>query len=114
MKLPRGRRGALAAGAAVICVCAPVLILVDAPPGLRFAAVLALFCVGPGAAVLPFDRPRSQALEGGLVVGTSLAVAAVSAQLLLWLGWEPRTATVVLSVMCLAGLAAGTLTARAD
>jgi hypothetical protein len=73
----------------------------------RAAAALGLFAVAPGVAALPIVGSRSAPAEVGLVVGTSLAVCALGAQAMLWLGvWSPGAATWTLAVLCLLGLAA--------
>jgi hypothetical protein len=85
--------------AAAACVAAPLAVALDAPPMLRFVCVLLLFCFGPGAALVPLLRGS---MEIGLVVGTSLGVVVLSAQVMLWLHqWHPERATFVLALACL-------------
>lgn len=100
---------AVLAIAAAACVVAPVLVAVDAPTGPRVVAVLALFLLAPGAAVL-----GRRSGELGLVVALSLAIEAIGAQVVLWLGWHPEPATYALAVVCLAVLATRLLTGRAS
>jgi hypothetical protein len=84
--------------AVAACVAAPLAVALDAPARVRFGWVLLLFCVAPGAAIVPFLR----SLDIGLVLGTSLGVVVVSAQLMLWLHlWHPEHATYVLAFACL-------------
>lgn len=85
--------------AAAACVLAAASIAVGAPPALRAPAVIVLFVIAPGAAVL---GPRCGEL--GLVAALSLSIDALGAQIVLWLGWHPRPATYVLALVCLAGL----------
>lgn len=85
--------------AAAACVAAPLSVALDAPVTLRFVSVLLLFCFGPGAAVVPLLRGS---MEIGLVVGISLGVVVLSAQVMLWLDlWHPQRATYVLALACL-------------
>lgn len=82
--------------AAASCVLAAGLVAADVDSPLRVAAVLLFFTLAPGAAVL---GPRWSA--PGLVIAASLALDAVGAQILLWLGgWEPLAATYVLAGVC--------------
>jgi hypothetical protein len=93
------------AGVALACVLAPALMLTGIHSPLRVAAVLALFALAPGAALLPWLAPRRTATEPALLVGTSLAVSLLATQLMLWAGdWSPRTATCLLAGACLASL----------
>jgi hypothetical protein len=92
--------------AAAACIVAPATALAGVHSPVRVAATLLLFCLAPGAAVLPLLSPRSAALELGLVIALSLAAAAVIAQSMLWLGtWSILTATCVLGAACLVSLA---------
>jgi hypothetical protein len=85
--------------AAAACVAAPLAVALDAPSRVRFGWVLVLFCLAPGAAVVPFLRGS---MDIGLVLGTSLGVVVLSAQLMLWLHlWHPEQATYVLALACL-------------
>ncbi len=82
--------------AAAACPIACALIAADVSSPARIAAVVVLFVLAPGAAAL-----GRRAGEPGLVVGVSLALDAVAAQLLLWTGdWTPVTATYVLAAIC--------------
>ena len=82
--------------AAAACVVAAVLVAADVDSPLRVAAVLLLFTLAPGAAVLGRRHGHP-----GLVIATSLALDALGAQVLLWLGgWEPVAATYVLAALC--------------
>lgn len=94
----------LTAAAATACVAAPLLVALGAPAGPRFAALLALFCLAPGTALIPLLRGRA---EFGLVLGISLGASAVVAQSMLWLGaWEPKPFLYGLSFVCLPPLLA--------
>ena len=91
--------------AAAACIVAPATALAGTHSPVRVAATLLLFCLAPGAALLPLLSRRSAALEFGLVIGLSLATCAVLAQSMLWLGaWSPVTATCVLGAACLVSL----------
>lgn len=82
--------------AAASCLASVALVAADVDSPVRAIAVLLLFVLAPGAAAL---GPRWA--HPGLVVVTSLALGALAAQLLLWLGsWEPVTATYVLAGVC--------------
>jgi hypothetical protein len=99
-------RAPLLALAAAACVVAPVMALADLHSPVRVAATLAMFTLAPGAALLPLLAPRRAPLELGLVVGASLAICALTAQAMLWLGaWAPDAATCVLAGVCLALMA---------
>lgn len=82
--------------AAVTCPVAAVLMAADVDSPARALAVLLLFILAPGAALL---GPRRS--HPGLVIVTSLALSALAAQVLLWLDlWEPVAATYVLAAVC--------------
>ncbi|HWE10036.1 MAG TPA: glycosyltransferase [Solirubrobacteraceae bacterium] len=86
-------------GAAGTCVAALLLVLIHAPMVLRLPFVLALLCVVPGITWVTAVRGRA---EPGLIIGVSLAFAALMAQLMLWLGaWWPRPFLYALAVGCL-------------
>lgn len=87
--------------AAAACVLALLTIAAGGPPALRVPAVIVLFLIAPGAAVL-----GARCGELGLVAAVSLSIDAIGAQFVLWLGWHPGAATTVLAVACLAGLLA--------
>jgi hypothetical protein len=92
-------------------VLAPATALSGVHSPVRVVAALVLFCLAPGIAVLPLLAPRAAAVEFGLVVGFSLAVCAVVAQSMLWLGaWSPQVATCLLAGACLAAMAGRLLT----
>ena len=75
--------------------------------GLRVAAALALMALAPGVAAWPLFGSRSAQLELGLVVGTSLGVSALVAELTLWAGvWSPTRSTAVLAAVSLASILA--------
>jgi GT2 family glycosyltransferase len=96
--VPRAAPSAVAVAAAAACVLAPLLVAVGAPAAMRLPVVLALFCLAPGAALLVALRAR---IEAGLVVGLSLAAAALAAQSMLWLGiWSPEGALYALAACC--------------
>ena len=95
---PAGR--AVTAAATLACIAAPLALALGLPPALRLAAVLALFCLAPGTAILKALRGSP---ELGLVLGASLAVSALIAQSMLWLGaWWPDAAVYLLAGSCLA------------
>lgn len=105
-----GRRShlhtALLAVVAVSCVLAPLLtqLRVDSP--LRAASVLVLFLLAPGAALLPLIWRSPVGYELALVLATSLAVTALIAQSMLWLGaWNTSAATWLLGVLSLISVA---------
>jgi hypothetical protein len=92
--------------AACACIVAPLAQLTGLHSPLRVAGALLLFCLAPGMALLPRLSPRPAYVELGLVVGFSLAVCAVLAQSMLWLGaWSPTAATCVLAAACMALIA---------
>ena len=98
---------ALVALAVATCLVAPVLVATRAPPELRLPAVLVLLCVAPGTALMIALGRRSLSAEPGLVLGASLAVAALLAQTMLWVGtWSPRAVLYLLAVGCLLPLLA--------
>jgi GT2 family glycosyltransferase len=89
---------ALTAAALVACVAAPLGVLLGLPPVLRMPAVLALLCLAPGTALVASLRGRA---ELGLVVGGSLASAAVLAQTMLWLSiWWPTAYIYLVAAAC--------------
>jgi hypothetical protein len=119
---PRSRttpsRLAVCVLACICCVLAPASMLAGVPSPVRLASTLGLFCLAPGAAVLPFVQPRHAAMEIGLVIGVSAAVTTVLAQGMLWLGaWSPVPVACALAAVCLpvvvAHLALPTLVDRA-
>lgn len=91
----------VAAGA---CLFAPLTVLAEALlEPIRVSATLVLFCLGPGAALLPLLAPaRRASAELGLVVATSLGVVTVLALVMLLVGaWAPGVMTFVLALACL-------------
>jgi hypothetical protein len=96
--------------AAASCLVAAALVAADVDSPLRALAVLLLFTLAPGAAVL---GPRWA--HPGLVIVTSLALDALAAQVLLWLDlWEPVTATYVLAAVCFPVIVVRLLRGRAS
>ncbi|MDP9294192.1 MAG: hypothetical protein M3O90_07205 [Actinomycetota bacterium] len=95
----------VAAGA---CLLAPATVLLEVLlEPLRVSATLILFCLGPGAAVLPLLAPRRQSAELGLVLATSLAVVTVLGLVMLLLrAWAPGVMTFLLAAACLPAVAA--------
>jgi CHASE2 domain-containing sensor protein len=92
--------------AAAACIVAPVTVLAGVHSPVRVAAALLLFCLAPGAALLPLLTARRPDAELGLVIALSLAVCAVAAQSMLWLGmWSPVTGTCVAAGACLLPIA---------
>lgn len=88
-------------------MAAPPLMLAGVHSPARVAAALVLFTMAPGSALLWAVGPRRAQVEIGLVVAVSLAVSALAAQTMLWLGdWRPVTAACVLAGVCLASIAA--------
>jgi O-antigen/teichoic acid export membrane protein len=89
------------------CLAAPVLVALDAPVALRLPAVLLLFTLTPGIVLCWPSRGRTRSGELGLVVATSLAVATVVAQAMLWLdAWHPTLFLFLLAGVCAIGLSA--------
>jgi hypothetical protein len=73
----------------------------------RTAAALLLFCLAPGAAVLPLLTRRPAHVELAIVVAASLGACTVLAQVMLWLHlWQPVAATYLLAAVCLASIGA--------
>jgi hypothetical protein len=90
----------------VSCILAPLLMQLGVHSPARTAAVLILFGLAPGSALLPVLSRRRFGHELGLVLGTSLAVSALVAQAMLWVGgWSPSAATWALGCACLASIA---------
>ena|SRR5215208_1946659 len=97
-----GVRVSMLAAAAGACVLAPALMAADVDSPLRVAAALMLFALAPGAALVGLLAPRSAASEIALVLGVSLAVSTVAAQLMLSLHlWSPLAGACVLAAACL-------------
>ncbi len=93
--------------AALACVLAPLLMALGIHSPVRIVSTLVLFAIAPGVALLPIVSRRAARHELALVLATSLALSAVFAQTMLWLGaWSPSTATWILSGACMLGIAA--------
>jgi uncharacterized protein YbjQ (UPF0145 family) len=89
-RTPFSSRTVVVAAACSTCGAAPLAVAADAPAFVRFPLVLLFFCFVPGTAVLNLLGPSRVPLEPGLVVATSLAISALTAQSMLWLGvWAP-------------------------
>jgi len=112
---PRGTRAVLSrsptpehlltALAVAACVVAPLAVALGLPSGVRLAAILALFCLAPGSALVTALRGRP---EPGLVIAASLGCGVLVAQSMLWLGaWWPEASLYLLAAVCLATLVAG-------
>jgi hypothetical protein len=92
--------------AALSCLLAPPLVLTGTQSPVRVAAVLGVLALAPGLASLPWTA-RAAPDELALVVGTSLGLSALGAQVMLWLdAWSPATAMCVVSGVCLLVIAA--------
>ena len=90
--------------AVLACVGAPLATGLNAPTGLRLAAVLGFMCTAPGVAFLAIAGGRG---ELGLIVGISLGVVALVAQAMLSLGhWRPEAGLYALAAACLLALTA--------
>jgi CHASE2 domain-containing sensor protein len=99
------QRAALATVAAVACLVTLALTVAGVQSPLRVAAVVVTLALAPGAALLSVATPRSHPLELGLVVGVSLAVITLGAQLSLWLGeWDPERAVAVVAAVAVSVL----------
>ena len=101
--------------AAGACVVAPVTMLAGVHSPLRVVAALALFCLAPGAAFLPWISVRGARVELALILASSLALTAVLAQAMLWLGaWQPTAATCLLAAVCVLPIALQLRTRRSS
>jgi hypothetical protein len=79
-----------------------------APSGVRFAALLVFFCVGPGTALLVLLGRGSARLGVAVVVALSLALVVLVSQLMLWIdAWAPITATYAAAGLCIASILVG-------
>jgi hypothetical protein len=95
----------LIVAAIAACLASIGLLALDGPGPARLVAVLAMFCLAPGAGLLPLLEPGRRP-PPGLVVGTSLAVDTVLAQLMLATRtFDPPLATYLLAGCCLPVLA---------
>jgi O-antigen/teichoic acid export membrane protein len=102
---PPSRVAAGAIVAAIGFTVAPLLVALGAPAGLRLPAVLMLSTLTPGIVLLWPKGREAPLTDLGLVIGTSLAVATLGAQAMLWLHlWEPDLFLYALSGACAAGL----------
>ena len=73
-----------------------------APPGVRFGVLLAFVCTAPGTALIGALEPATLRVSPAVVLGSGLALGAVSAQLLLLLdAWSPSVVTAVAGTLCL-------------
>jgi hypothetical protein len=80
---------------------APFYVAIDEDSAGRVIAVLLLFTLAPGAAVIAPQRATSVGAELGLIVGLSMAITTVTAVAMLAFGvWSPDTATYVLACAC--------------
>jgi GT2 family glycosyltransferase len=92
------------AAATLACLVAPMAVALGLPPAIRVPAVLALFSIAPGTALVEALRGRP---EPGLVVGASLGASALVAQSMLWLGtWWPEPFLYAFAAVCLSVLLA--------
>jgi GT2 family glycosyltransferase len=97
----------LIASVTALCLLVPLLVVVGAPSGFRFAGVLALLCLAPGTALVIGLGHHGPTAEPGLLLGASLGAAAVLAQTMLWLGaWWPKAFLCLLAMTCLVPLLA--------
>jgi hypothetical protein len=95
----------LVAAAAAACLVAPVLVALAMPAALRLPAILAFFCIAPGAALLTILRG---ALEPALTLAVSLSLTVLLAQGMIWSGaWWPEPLFYALAAVCLPVLVAG-------
>ncbi|HEY3020318.1 MAG TPA: hypothetical protein VGJ32_09000 [Solirubrobacteraceae bacterium] len=109
----QNRRAVVQTLAAGACLAAIGFVAAGAPPAARLIAVVTVFTLAPGAAIVPALQPRSVAGELGLVIATSLASVALVAQAMLWLGWwDPDAATYAVAGVCLAALCGQAVRAR--
>ena len=87
---------ALAASLASVAVMA-----LDVHNGWSTLAVVLMFSLAPGAALLPLIGARGDGLSIGLVVAASLGITTVIAQVMLWAGWEPVSAAYGVAGLCI-------------
>jgi hypothetical protein len=108
-------RAVIVTAALVTCAVAPVLVALGAPAVVRVPGVLLFLCLVPGSALLALLVPRHVPLELGLVVMTSLAIATLTAQSMLWLDvWAPDAFLNGLVVASITALAVSLLRERTD
>jgi hypothetical protein len=104
--------GIMVLGAATLSVTAALSVALGAPSVMRVPAVFAFFCIAPGSAFVTAVGGRR---EPGLIIGVSLALVAVVAQLMLWLGdWWPRPFLYALAAACIVGLASAAVAGRSQ
>lgn len=73
-----------------------------APAGVRFAMLLSFVCTAPGTALLGALEPAARRVSPAVVLGSGLALGAVTAQILLLLGaWSPSVVTAAAGTLCL-------------
>lgn len=97
----------LALASIAASIVAVALSLVGAPPGVRFAGLLAFLCIAPGTALLGALEPSAARLSPVAVLCTGLALGALGSQILLWLHlWRPQLALLLAAIGCLAALTA--------
>jgi hypothetical protein len=83
----------------VTAVLSGATVLLDAPPWLRLATLLAFVCAGPGAAVMTHVPVTRQSTAWALTNVLSLAVWAIGTAVLAWLNrWSPSVLLVILVV----------------
>ena len=87
---------ALAASLASVAVMA-----LEVHSGWSTLAVVLMFSLAPGAALLPLIGARGDGLSIGLVVAASLGITTVIAQVMLWAGWEPVSAAYGVAGLCI-------------
>jgi hypothetical protein len=104
------RRTVAVAAACTTCGAAPLVVAAGAPAFVRFPLVLLFFCSVPGTAVLHLLGPSRVPFEPGLVIATSLAISALTAQSMLWLGvWAPDAFLSALAAASIAAIAVANL-----
>jgi O-antigen/teichoic acid export membrane protein len=93
---------------AVLTSAAAILVsFPGASPGVRFGVLLVFLCTAPGTALLGALEPTTQRVSPAAVLATGLALGALGAQILLWLGaWWPSIATALAGLACLLALLA--------
>jgi hypothetical protein len=98
------------AAACTTCGAAPLVVAAGAPAWVRFPLVLLFLCFVPGTAVLLLLGTSRVPFEPGLVIATSLAISALTAQSMLWLGvWAPDAFLSALAAASIAAIAVANL-----
>jgi hypothetical protein len=111
---PFNSRTVAVAAACAACGAAPIAVAGGAPAFVRFPLVAFFFCLVPGTAVLSLLDSSRAPLEPGLVVATSLAVSALTAQVMLLVGiWAPDAFLNALAAASVAVLAAANVRQQA-